>query len=264
MRVLVAMLAVVLGWSAAFAEEVRLVAFNVERGFGSGAEIPAVLSLMDKAGMADVWAIVEASPGDIDTFLKHLGKAYEGVEGRTDNGGDVLVILYDRRKFSRVDSDELYIPNLSFGQRQPLWVRLRSKKTGSEFYVVANHLHRGSEQKRLTEAQALNGWARTIDAPAIALGDFNLDFNIVGYPQSGPPQGSAYPVLLEDDVWAWVRPDVLMPTQCGSGYYSVLDFAFVADEAKQWPRESKIWDIGCKNTPQRPDHLPIDLVIDVP
>ena len=69
------------------------------------------------------------------------------------------------------------------------------------------------------------------------------------------------------DVFVWVRPDLLLPTQCHDKFKSVLDFAFVAGAAKQWERVSEILEpqsTYCPDTGAKADHRPILLVIDIP
>ena len=255
------------GSPATAAESFRMIAFNIERGYKSDAELATVLAIMAEIGPADIWALSEVSGNDKDTIIQSLGPAYSAVRGT--RGSDYLLIAYNRDRFSLVDDGEVFLTELSGGQRKPLWVKLRSEASGAEFYVLANHFIRGSgdDPRRLGEAEDLNRWAMN-NSPAIALGDFNLDFD-VNYTDAERSRGQrqqsrAYAALLNDDVWVWVRPDTIQPTQCDARYDSVLDFAFVAGDAKNWPRESKIIDIGCNDTAERPDHLPVELVITVP
>ncbi len=124
----------------------------------------------------------------------------------------------------------------------------------------------GSLHKRSlghNQARELNTWARLQELPIITIGDFNFDWNFIG----DHSRDNGYDLLTKDDVFAWVRPDILTPTQCHETFKSVLDFAFVAGEAKQWPREAEILERQpdyCPDTDQKADHRPIRLVISVP
>jgi endonuclease/exonuclease/phosphatase family metal-dependent hydrolase len=253
------------------AETVRMIAFNIERGGFSDAELPTIVDLMDSVGPADVWAFSEASSKDADYLLKHLGPAYyDRVQGTV--GSDYLLILYRKSRFTRLVWDEIPLPDIAGRPRKPLWLRLKSRRTGAEFFLIANHLLRGQrdgsdDPRRLQEAQKLNEWAKNRSVAAIALGDFNLDFD-VNYTTDEEAarraqQSKALAAMTQNDVWVWVRPDTLIPTQCDPNHDSVLDFAFVAGAAKNWPRESTILEIGCRDDKKRPDHLPVDLVITI-
>jgi endonuclease/exonuclease/phosphatase family metal-dependent hydrolase len=270
MRVLAfAVLLLVFGGHAS-AESLRMIAFNIERGYRSDADLATIVDLMDSVGPADIWALSEGSSADAQYFLKHLGPAYyESVRGSV--GSDYLLVLYRKRKFIRLDWGEIPLPGIDGRPRKPLWLHLRTRKAGVEFFVVANHLLRGQlgvsdEPRRSQEAEELKRWVRD-GRTAIALGDFNFDFRLEYTAEdelaSRIQRSNAFAVMTENDWWAWVRPDVLVPTQCDPRFDSVLDFAFVAGRAKNWPREITVLNIGCDDDDKRPDHLPIDLRITV-
>lgn len=266
MRIGLSMACLLVSLSVARAEEVRLVAFNIERGYLPDAELLQIGEIIDQIGPADVWGFEEVSEGDLEVLLARLGDNYEGLFGT--RGSDFLALAYDASRFELLDSGEIFLTQISSGERKPLWAQLRSRETGAEFYVVVNHLIRGHDDdpRRSDEARDLNAWAMN-HSPAIAIGDFNLDFD-VNYTDAdrvtvGRQHSAAFDMLVSDDVWVWVRPDVLQPTQCDPQFDSVLDFAFVAGAARNWPRESRIIDTGCDDDALHPDHLPIDLVITV-
>lgn len=254
--------------SAAYGEEVRLVSLNIERGYRSDAELRQIGEIIQEIGPASVWAFQEVTEGDIDALLSFLGDDYAGLEGT--RGSDYLAIAYDNGAFELLDSSEIFLTEITGGQRKPLWVELRSRDTGAMFYVVNNHFLRGDgdgdDPRRAGEARDLNAWVDP-DVPAIAIGDFNRDFD-TNYSEADIANGDnqrsvAFDALVSDDIWVWVRPDAIMPTQCNPRYDSVLDFALVAGLARNWPRESRIIDIGCNDDALYPDHLPVELVIDI-
>ena len=267
MRFILLVLALCLGSPAAWAEDIWLVALNIERGWKPDAKLANVLSIINGIGPADIWAFSEVSKNDKDTLVPALGANFGAIQGTV--GSDYLLLAYNKEKLEPVGQGEIELAGSTPGQRKPLWARLKVKTNGTEFSVVVNHFIRGKgdDQRRLGEAKDLHAWAQK-NSPAIALGDFNLDFDVnytrIDREKGRKQRSRAMAALIKDDVWAWVRPDRLMPTQCNPKYDSVLDFAFVAGAAKNWQRESRIVDIGCNDNASRPDHLPVELVISVP
>jgi len=77
---------------------------------------------------------------------------------------------------------------------------------------------------------------------------------------------------MRDNVWKWVAPDPLIDTQWsdddGKDRYpdSMLDFAFVANEAKEMkPQCSVIVTEGdFPDDEQTSDHRPVKLVVELP
>lgn len=249
------------------AKDFRLIGFNIERGYKSDAELATVKTIIAGLGYAHVWAFSEVTKGDETQLAVAVGPSFRAI--LSDQGDDYLSIVYDAAHFDLVATGHVKVTGRSGFQREPLWAKLRSKDSGTELYVLSNHLTRGDgdDPRRTQEAKDLNAWAIE-HQPAIALGDFNLDFD-VNYDRndianSRRQRSNAFNELVRNDVWAWVRPDKLIPTQCDPNYDSVLDFAFVAGAARNWDRESSIENIGCNDNDQNPDHLPIILTIDVP
>ncbi|MEQ8468470.1 hypothetical protein [Coleofasciculus sp. E1-EBD-02] len=126
-----------------------------------------------------------------------------------------------------------------------------------EFLFVVNHLYRSSESSRHEQARLLNEWGRSQQLPIIAAGDYNFDWDVVsGIHDEG------WDLITADDVFTWVKPDKLIATICSNRYNSVLDFVFVAGEAKNWPASSVILygdpsDAYCPDDQTTSDHRPI-------
>ena len=69
-------------------------------------------------------------------------------------------------------------------------------------------------------------------------------------------------LITADNVFTWVKPDKLVATICSNRHNSVLDFVFVAGEAKNWPAPSVILygdpsDAYCPDDQTTSDHRPI-------
>ncbi len=249
------------------AEEIKVIGFNIERGFKPNADPQFIADQMQNYTATDLWGISENDAQGTTTRLKNAareaanGASVQAIEGTTSS--DRLLILYREDKVDLLGKEELKDIQFGSGGRAPLVAHFKLKSTGTEFLFVVNHLHRTNETKRHNQARELNTWARLQELPIITIGDFNFDWNFIG----DHSRDNGYDLLTKDDVFAWVRPDILTPTQCHETFKSVLDFAFVAGEAKQWPREAEILERQpdyCPDTDQKADHRPIRLVISVP
>jgi hypothetical protein len=78
--------------------------------------------------------------------------------------------------------------------------------------------------------------------PVIAVGDYNFDFDV----PSGPGN-SAFNLLMQGNVFQWIRPSTLVATQYSDNddddendHNSVLDFVFVAKLPTSWQLTSEI------------------------
>ena len=60
-RICLALLCLLIAGPPFAAEEIRMIAFNIERGWKSEAELATVLNIMDDIGSADIWALSEAN-----------------------------------------------------------------------------------------------------------------------------------------------------------------------------------------------------------
>lgn len=241
------------------ADQFRVISFNVEAGWKPDADLKTIANQVEAMSPADLWGFSEVTEHDWPQRLqKAAGPRFDSVLGSTAD--DRLLAVFNTDKFTLVKSFEL--THLQFGRRArpPLVLHLRRNATGTEFLFMVNHLHRGAKDKRSQQARGLNIWAAEQTLPIIAVGDYNFDWNIAPNPRY---RDRGFDLITADDVFAWVRPDVLIKTHCDDRYNSVLDFAFVANAAKNWPRESRILE-GCPDTPSTSDHRPVELTIEIP
>ena len=145
-------------------------------------------------------------------------------------------------------------------------MRLRDRSSGIEFIVMTNHLARGNADLRTQQAIGLREWARDQNVAVINIGDFNMDYSFVT--QRG---NDAFPEMLRDNVWQWVKPTEFIDTNWsdpdgdGQDNYpdSMLDFAFVAGPAKDWKPVCKVIvrDGDFPDDETTSDHRPIELAI---
>jgi endonuclease/exonuclease/phosphatase family metal-dependent hydrolase len=215
--------------------------WNVE----SGEADPRVVGqrLASFAGV-DLWGLSEVSGVDDAEILEAAAEQgenanFEGVISRSGSG-DRLVILYNTERFELLATDELEYINLGGSTRAPLLVHLHDRLSGQAFVFMANHLNRGSEERRHDQAALLNEWAIIDRRPAIAVGDYNFDWEVVG---GDDDHDLGYDYMTAQREWTWVRPQRLARTQCSGwpcGFDSVLDFVFVANYAQGWPAHSEI------------------------
>lgn len=131
---------------------------------------------------------------------------------------------------------------------------------------MVNHLNRGTPQRRHDQAVLLNEWAIMDNRAAIAVGDYNFDWEVDG----GDEQHDlGYDYMTAQQEWVWVRPAELTTTQCSGwpcGFNSVLDFVFTANGAQGWSANAQIV-IGDGDFPdnnQTTDHRPVLAWFQVP
>ncbi|MEQ9549589.1 MAG: endonuclease/exonuclease/phosphatase family protein [Coleofasciculus sp. G3-WIS-01] len=241
------------------ASELKVASFNVE----SGDAVPSVIARKHIAPLEDIdiWGFSEVQN---ETWLTDLEQGTEEGEnadfqtilGRTGRG-DRLAIAYNSNLLEEVKHYELDDINIGGRVRAPLVAQFRFKPTGEEFLFVVNHLYRTSESSRHEQARLLNEWGRSQELPIIAAGDYNFDWDVI----SGV-HDEGWDFLTADDVFTWVKPEKLIATICSNRYNGVLDFVFVAGEAKNWSASSVILygdpsDAYCPDDQTTSDHRPI-------
>jgi hypothetical protein len=110
----------------------------------------------------------------------------------------------------------------------------------------------------------LNDYAKSTGAAIVAVGDYNFDWEVVG---GDNDHDAGYDNMTADHAFEWVRPATLIKTQCDPQFDSVLDFVFVAGDAKSWWGASEIleqqvdycdWDAQGGT-----DHRPVRATFDV-
>lgn len=237
--------------------------FNVESGDAN----PSVLADQYIAPLDDIdlWGFAEVQNADWLKTLERGTEAGEGADFRSilglSGGGDRLAIVYDTRRLREVQHYEL--DALSYGGRvrATLVAQFQIRSTRQEFLFVVNHLYRSDNAKRHEQAQALNTWARTQSLPIVAVGDYNYDFDVIQGDQGKRDRG--FDLMVQDDVFQWVRPSVLIASHCHQDYNSILDFVFVGNGARQWSvRDSTILfaepgGTYCPDDAQKSDHRPV-------
>lgn len=165
--------------TAAWAEQLRGVGFNVESG---GARPEVVATLIAATPGVDLWGFSEVQneawgiafeqateQGTRADFLRLLG---------TTGGADRLLIVYNAERLDLLQQFELHDINPQGRVRAPLVGHFRLKTTGQEFLFQVNHLYRSRADQRHLQAQLLNRWARQQPLPVIAVGDYNFDWNV--------------------------------------------------------------------------------------
>ncbi len=175
---------------------------------------------------------------------------------------DSVMLIVDKKRFEIVDVLELHrfggiAANFNVTEttgddlgelraRSPLAVHLRDRQNQSTFWVIANHLARSEADLRTAQAKMLRLWAKAHSVPIIACGDFNFDFD---FKTSQGNEG--FKAMMEGDVWQWLKPDPLVDSNWSDDRRvtdrrvdrypdSILDFVFVANDAKKWKGDSDV------------------------
>ena len=244
--------------------EARFLCWNLE---SEGSDPQVIAEQIKELGPYDVYAFTEVLPSAEELFTDTLGKNFKLIMSRSGYR-DRLAIAFDVRKFELVKSFEIKEINFQNRYRSPLVVQLKDMESGIEFYVMNNHLARGKAEVREAQAEQLVEWGRKQLLPVIALGDYNLD-----YVFATDKGNSAFPKMMKDNVWKWVRPEEMIDTNWydnpqdpdGKDDYpgSLLDFAFVLGPAKDWNAICKVivrpGDFPDDETTS--DHRPFGLII---
>ena len=173
------------------AMEVRFLCWNLE---SEGSDPSVIAQQIKKLGAYDVYAFTEVLPSAKELFADTLGEKFQFIMSQSGYR-DRLAIAFDKRRFNLVKTFEIKEINFQNRYRSPLVVQLRDKDSGIEFYVMNNHLARGKEKVRETQAEQLVEWGRKQLLPVIALGDYNLD-----YVFATDKGNSAFPKILKDNV----------------------------------------------------------------
>jgi endonuclease/exonuclease/phosphatase family metal-dependent hydrolase len=251
------------------ADPIIVMSWNVESGDSNPQTIKAQLGEYEGV---DLWGLSEVLVTNAETFEQgaEIGEGVDFEHIVSSTGGAIrLLILYNADRFEKISHEELEDPLTDPNQRNPLVAHLRDKPTGIEFLFVVNHLARNNEAGRHAQAEFLNDWAAN-DAgglPIIAVGDYNFDYDIVT-----EVRDEGFDLMTANGVFEWVRPPVLVTTQCSvvnvnqCQFNSVLDFVFVAGDAQNWDATSEIvvkpGDFPDDNTTS--DHRPVRADIILP
>ncbi|GAB4526777.1 MAG: hypothetical protein OHK0046_43850 [Anaerolineae bacterium] len=258
--VLIVVMVVLLVGGAALAQDAPLVvvSWNVESG---NADSDVIAERLAEFEDVDLWGLSEVTDQDIEDYEAASEEGenanFESLLGST-GGGDRLAILYDEGRLELVDDYELDEINYLGRVRAPLVGHFRDRDTGQEFLFMVNHLYRGNATGRHEQARLLNNWAEMQSLPVIAVGDYNFDYD----PET-EARDLGFDVMVADGVYEWVRPAVLISTQCSSTnnspcrFNSVLDFVFVSGIARDWVAESEIIADVFPPADEASDHRPV-------
>lgn len=247
-------------------EIVRMLAWNIESG---GANPDTIARQLAELPRYDIYALTEVRPLGFPAIKEALGADYDYLYSRSGND-DRLAFAIRRDRFEFLDHYEFdaygdYVINPG-NYRSPFVFELKDRRSGQTFLVMLNHLARGRAEVRQQQAEGIREWARGQGNSIIALGDYNFDY--VFATDKGNP---AMDIFLKDDVFRWVRPVPMID----SNYYdgdgdgiddyidSLLDFAFVAGNAKDWKAACRIIvrPSDFPDDQETSDHRPVEFLI---
>ena len=248
----------------------EIVAWNLESG-GSDPEILA--TLFTAFPNVDIWGLSEVEQTWMSHFQEILsdnGKEYHyiiGSSGDYPTNDDRLAIVYDQQRFEILEICELtIITELDHNeQRIPLVAHMRDLQAeNKDFLFMINHLQR-NEYVREHQITRLTQWIhgeleqpgcsmQISNTPLIAVGDFNLDLNI----QEDLENNMGLNTLLT--ALTWITPEPLANSHCS--WPVLLDFVFVAGNAKYWNAKSNIFSetssaVCGQSLNQSSDHRPV-------
>jgi len=256
------------------AEPFRLLAWNVEsnRPGSPPTSDPQVIAgqlvslLGEAATRAQVVVLSEVAPEDVHTYRKAVARGLGAdVDFLTSASGgfrdaDSLLVVVDKERFEILDACELHrfagirgnfnVDDEGSSEqgrvraRSPLVLRLRERETATEFRLVAVHLARGEEDLRTDQGRMLLAWAKATPGPLVAAGDFNFDWDFHTRRGNG-----GFDAMTAGGTWEWLEPDPLIDSNWAGDRDdpsrdrypdSILDFVFVAHEARSWNGESRV------------------------
>lgn len=245
-------------------ETIVAVTYNVESG---DAQAATVAERVAEVQGEVLWGFTEvASQAWLDVFAAAAddgNQDFQTALGSTGNS-DRLGIVWDATVLEWISTQELNSINVGGTARAPMVAEFEVRANGQRFLYMVNHLWRTDDALRLEQAELLNEWAVQQTLPVVAMGDYNFDWNVEGGETDHDP---GYDALVAGDRWVWVRPDVLIQTQCSFENRSVLDFAFMAGAARSWDASSEILfpqNVHCQDDEFKSDHRPVLLEFTVP
>lgn len=250
-----------------YAEELTVIGYNVESG---GAQSNAVGQRISHIDGCDVWGLSEVQNASWAQQFEDAAEQGEGPNANfervigTTGGADKLLIIYDNKRFEKINDFELTHINVGGRVRAPLVAHLRERDSGQEFLFMVNHLYRSRSGQRHLQARMLNQWARQQTLPIIAVGDYNFDWDVE---DGDTDHDEGYDEMIGGGIFTWVRPPPpLKKTHCSTRFNSVLDFVFVAGDAKGWGGTSEILVApgDCPDDNQTSDHRPVKAVFQLP
>ncbi|NJL82491.1 MAG: hypothetical protein HC890_05155 [Chloroflexaceae bacterium] len=249
-------------------QNLSAIAFNVESDDVEDTDPIKVAQDIRRIPAADVWGLSEVANEDAaNIFTGAVGEDYGSILGTTGSN-DKLQIIYNKERLALIRSEEL---DEVEGTRKPLVAQFKLQPEGLEFLFTVNHFNRRNEDLRNAQAEELRQWAARQSLPVLAVGDFNLDFDPIR--KKG---NAAFDIFLKDDVLEWIQPPCIVTnscpstgTQCNPNFNSILDFVFVAGEAKKWGATSSVLFIDDSDYCRREkegfsDHRPVSATFQLP
>lgn len=247
-------------------QSIRILAWNIE---SDGANADVIGDQLRTLGRYDIYGFTEVRPQDWPAIKEALGDGFIYWYSRTGYD-DRTAFAISKFRFDVIKNYEMkefatYILNPG-NYRSPNIYELKDRATGKQFLIMLNHLARGKAEIRQEQAEGLREWAKTIDQPIIAIGDYNFDY--VFETKKG---NRAFDLFMADDTYQWVVPEPLIDSNWYDGDKdgvddypgSILDFAFVTGEAKSWNPKSKVIvrEGDFPDDQMTSDHRPVELVL---
>lgn len=234
------------------AADLSVATYNLESGGAEYEKVAAQLEVLREANI-DLFGLSEVDPAWESALNNDFGEGWRYILGNSGRN-DRLAIFYDERKFELLQDYELDHINPGNRVRAPLVAQFLDRKTYEQLVFVVNHFYRSDSAARKEQAQKLNKWAAQQALPVIAVGDFNFDWSL-----KNGSRDAGFDELTRHDVFNWVIPSALRPSQCDPEYQSILDFVFVSGRAQKWLSKSEILDSGasyCEDV-EESDHVPV-------
>lgn len=225
-------------------KSLSILTWNIESP-GSNPEV--IANQLEELTPFDILALSEVPETSTEMFVSRWGSESSLVG--TSGGQSRLLLAWNPAKLECLNKEELKtIDGKGFGpgnQIAPLVAHLKHLKSGFEFKVVMNKLHRGSDTVRKTQALLLCDWGKQQTTPCIAVGGYNFDFDF-----NTKKGNAAFDALMETKVWNWVEPNKWIDNNWadnnrdGKDDYpdSLLDFVFTT----QWDKAKPTASITCE------------------
>jgi len=245
---------------------INILAWNVE----SDGNDPTVIAEQLK-GMKGyhIFALSEVrGRASADKYIAAVKQIWGKAKGLLSKTGreDALLFIFDPSVFELVKVEELNDLNPQMKYRSPHAMTLKHNNTQQVFIVMNNHLARGNEDNRNLQAIGLREWARRQTLPIVAVGDYNFDY--VFQTKKGNREFTEF---MRDGIWQWVKPESLVDSNWYDGNDdgvddyagSILDFAFVAQSAKDWSATCRVhqWPGDFPDDKFTSDHRPLGLSV---
>ena len=252
--------------AASNVDSIRILAWNIE---SEGANIDVIAEEVLAMDRYDLYGFTEVRPQEWGAIKDALGDGFVFWYSKTGyNDRTAYAISKDRfevlRKYEMGKFGNIILNPGNY--RSPHVYELRDRISDIKFAIVLNHLARGKAKIRQRQAEGLRQWVASMTLPVIAIGDYNFDY--VFETEKG---NAAFDIFMADNTLTWVKPEPLIDSNWFDGNRdgiddypgSILDFAFVAGDAKRWNPKSKviIRDGDFPDDDQTSDHRPIELII---